>query len=147
MRIAVEAVLRAAPNEVRAALDNPALLRFIAWPLLGFRPIGAPFPERWTPGEYRAWLLFAGVFPLGRQWIVISHPTPMSLRDNGRGDLVRRWDHLIVLEAHPKGTLYRDRVDIEAGVLTLPVWVFAWVFYRWRQRRWQRLIANGLDTL
>jgi hypothetical protein len=36
-----------------------------------------------------------------------------------------------------------DRVDIRAGLLTPFIWLFAQGFYRWRQYRWGRLLAQG----
>lgn len=66
----------------------------------------------------------------------------MELRDDGRGTLATKWDHLITIQASEQGS-YTDRVEVRAGVLTPFVWLFSWFFYRHRQRRWQRLIANG----
>ncbi len=111
-----------------------------------FTPVDPPaLPARWQPGEYRVRMRALGRVPLGEQTIRISFPPTAGgeylLRDDGSGRLVRRWDHLIRLRAAPDGrsTLYRDEVDIEAGPLTVPVWAFATVLYRWRQRRWRRL--------
>ncbi len=43
----------------------------------------------------------------------------------------------------PGGTLYRDRVEIDAGLLTPVVAALARVFYRHRQGRWRALAARG----
>jgi hypothetical protein len=68
------------------------------------------------------------------------------VRDNGHGDLPRKWDHRITLVPQPGGgTLYTDRVEVGAGVLTPFVWLFAGMFYRHRQRRWRRLVENDFD--
>jgi hypothetical protein len=54
--------------------------------------------------------------------------------------LVRRWDHLIRIRPTPDGqTLYSDEIIIEAGWVTLVVWLFAHCFYRHRQRKWRRI--------
>jgi len=37
---------------------------------------------------------------------------------------------------------YTDHVDISAGLLTPGVWLFASLFYRARQQRWKRLLAE-----
>jgi hypothetical protein len=34
------------------------------------------------------------------------------------------------------------RIEIACGFLTLPVWAFAWLFYRHRQRRWKKLLRH-----
>ena len=86
-------------------------------------------------------------FPLGRQTIAISIPlrgdSHIELRDNGFSGLISRWDHLITIRSVVGGCVYSDRVEINAGVLTPFVWVFAWLFYRHRQRRWQRLVKDA----
>jgi len=35
---------------------------------------------------------------------------------------------------------YTDQIDIQAGILTPPIWLFAHIFYRYRQRRWRHLV-------
>jgi hypothetical protein len=52
---------------------------------------------------------------------------------------------MITIEPNAAGVVYRDRVEVRAGVLTPFIWVFAQIFYRHRQRRWRRLAANGFD--
>jgi hypothetical protein len=74
-----------------------------------------------------------------------STPKGFSIRDNGHSMLINRWDHRITLEPSGVGTLYRDHVIIEAGVFTIFIWAFAQLFYRHRQRRWRKLVANGLS--
>ncbi len=69
----------------------------------------------------------------------------LELRDDGRGTLASTWDHLIVIQASGHGCSYTDRIEVKAGVLTLLVWSFAWVFYLHRQRRWRRLVASGFS--
>jgi hypothetical protein len=38
--------------------------------------------------------------------------------------------------------LSTDRIELHAGLLTPAVWLFAFMFYRYRHRRWRRLIAE-----
>ena len=39
---------------------------------------------------------------------------------------------------------FRDRIEIEAGIVTPVIVVYAWWFYRMRQRRW-RAVAKGMS--
>jgi hypothetical protein len=58
--------------------------------------------------------------------------------------IVRRWDHRIrVQEISDCRAHYSDEIEIDAGILTPVVWLFAAGFYRHRQRRW-RAIARRL---
>ena len=68
-----------------------------------------------------------------------------SIRDNGHGAMIKTWDHMIEVAPDGDGTRFTDRVTVDAGWLTPFVALFARVFYRHRQRRWRRLIANGFD--
>jgi len=84
--------------------------------------------------------------PLGWQEIRVSFPPPpsggLAIRDDGRGALVARWDHLIEIVPEAAGTRYTDTVTIEAGWRTPFVAVFARVFYAHRQRRWRGLVQQ-----
>jgi hypothetical protein len=61
------------------------------------------------------------------------------------GGLITTWNHDI--EVTPVDTTtcrYRDRIEIEAGVMTPLIVLYARWFYRMRQRRW-RALAKGLS--
>lgn len=129
-------------------VQTSALLEHVAAPVMRFVPVEpATLPAVWSDGTYRVRPLLFGLLPLGHQWIVIGRPAVGAgfhrLRDNGRGSLARRWDHLITIEpAGADGCRYTDEVEVEAGVLTPFVWLFAQLFYRHRQRRWRALAAR-----
>ncbi|HAH09291.1 MAG TPA: hypothetical protein DCL54_06205 [Alphaproteobacteria bacterium] len=136
-------------------VQKPALLVHVAKPLLVFKPLEPKtLPSVWREGRYRVSLWFLGLLPLGRQWVDVSKPAPpewadqaaLCIRDNGSGDLVRTWDHWIVMTDEGAGqTGYRDRVDIRAGLLTPFVWLFAIWFYHHRQARWRALVRRGFQ--
>ncbi|MEO1251918.1 MAG: hypothetical protein AAFW81_06190 [Pseudomonadota bacterium] len=139
-------------NEVH----RPELLQWIAAPILRFTPVEPRrWPNRWTPGRYRARLWAFGFVPLGGQWVGIEYPEGPDivdgrgvLRDNGSGALIRTWDHWIFIEDLGDGrTRYTDRLDVEAGLITPFAWLFARLFYGHRQRRWKQLIAKDFSPL
>jgi hypothetical protein len=106
--------------------------------------------QHFPKGTYLIRMKLFGVFPLGTQWIGIefpANPAPgvsYAVRDNGYGQLMRVWDHLITLEPTSDGrTRYTDRVEVNAGLLTPFAWFFAGLFYRHRQRRWRRLVRGN----
>jgi hypothetical protein len=43
-------------------------------------------------------------------------------------------------------TLYRDRLDISAGMLTPLVWVGVWAFWQWRAFQLTRLAPRWRDA-
>lgn len=150
--VRLSTTLPAPPEWVAAQLQSTAVFRHITAPLLRFAPSRGPWPAHWAPGELELRLSLFGMLPLGRQTAHISvQPAAVPgdwprLRDDGHGQLMRRWDHHITLQALPNGhTRYTDEVELQARYLP---WLmtplsaaFAQLFYRHRQHRW-RLLAQ-----
>ena len=155
MKTTVSTLLDAKPERVWEELQRPALLEYVAAPLVAFDPVDLEaFPQRWEEDEYRVAMLLFGVIPLGEQTIDVSRQRvddtegnqSYQLRDGGTGKLVSVWDHLISVRETPDNkTVYTDEVDVEAGVLTPLVFLFAVVFYRHRHRRWRKLVENNFE--
>ena len=141
--------LPCSPQQAIERVKSPDLLCYVAAPLVTFTPVAPPeFPSTWEEGTYWVSLKLFGVLPLGRQAVVVSYPETsdgFSMRDNGYSAMIKRWEHSITIKASGDGTLYRDRIRVEAGVLTAVVWVFVHIFFAHRQRRWRRLVARGFD--
>ncbi len=139
------------PERVWEQVQRPAVLLYAARPLLSFVSRDGGWPDKWEQREYRAGLRAFGVLPVGEQVIGIEfqpdQPPGYRLRDNGRGGMISKWDHMMVIEPEGDGTRYTDRVEIEAGVLTPIACAFAKFFYRHRQKRWQQLIAQDFAQL
>jgi len=149
MIVDVSTFLPVEPSKVEAHLRTSRLLIHVASPLVKFIPLGdTRLPETWKEGTYWVSLRLLGFIPFGKQAVVISYPESQggfSLRDNGHSMLVKKWDHRITIVPSGTGTLYRDHVVIEAGALTVCIWAFAQLFYRYRQRRWRQLVASGFN--
>ena len=134
-------------------LARPALLDQIAAPMLVFEPVDPPVQaERWTLGPHRFRLLVGGRLSIGEHTIDVRHVTtdpttvaadPIVWHDAGYSDLIRVWDHKVILTEFYGMTRYTDEVEIHAGPLTVPAWLFARAFYAHRQRRLNRLVGAG----
>ncbi len=132
---------------VWAEVQTAKLLQHVAWPPVRFIPISDITLEAFKPGgSYQVKLLLFGFLPFGTQWIVTSIHLPeqsiwpLKLRDDGRSNLIKKWDHWISIEPEGNGqTRYSDALEIKAGLLTPFVWAFAQLFYAHRQRRWRGL--------
>lgn len=153
MLIRRSTILDVSAERAWAALRRPELLAYVARPIQAFHPVDPPlWPVTWADGRYQVKLRLFGLLPMGEQWIVIETPAGRSgsyrLRDNGHGDLVRRWDHLITIDPLSGDRCrYTDQVEVRAGLLTPFVAAFAWIFYRHRQRRWRRLVSSSFTLL
>lgn len=68
--------------------------------------------------------------------------------DRGYSALIRKWHHTITIEPLSKGECrYNDEVEVEAGLITPVIWIFAHIFYRHRQKRWIDLCANNFSAI
>ncbi|XUU61442.1 hypothetical protein ACRAQ6_03995 [Erythrobacter sp. HA6-11] len=119
--------------------------------MVRFVPASGKFPARWSEGQHPAGMLAFGFLPMGEQTIGIEFPPAQGdrriLRDNGHGALIKRWDHWIFVEPEGEGTRYTDRVDIDAGLLTPFIALFARMFYGHRQKRWRNLVETDFAAL
>ena len=128
------------------------LMQFVSLPIIKFMPQGGDkFPERWNLGRQSVSLFAFGFIPLGHQHIDIEvesiSPSQFKARDNGSGFIAKVWDHQVLISPMKQGSLYQDIVRVEAGTLTIFVWIFAHIFYRWRQYRWRKLIKGNFSGL
>jgi hypothetical protein len=145
-----EVRLSASPEAVWRETQRPALLEYVASPLVRFRWIEPPErPEHWPDGgtvRVRSYLF--GFLPMGERVLVFERidDEAREIQTREHDPMIRRWDHLItVRDDGADGARYRDRIEIDAGLLTLPVWLFAQWFYWHRQRRWRR-VAKSIPT-
>ncbi|REK12989.1 MAG: hypothetical protein DWQ37_10205 [Planctomycetota bacterium] len=124
------------------AVKKPDTFRYVTGGLLSVSE-SEPWPERWGVGEsFQGRLYLLGVVPAWRHCITIVEldETRHLIRTEEHGGPLRGWNHLLHFEAAPNGRCrYTDRVQVRAGLLTLPIWLFAQGFFRYRQFRWRKL--------
>lgn len=152
MRVQLRFEIDAYPDEVWAMLHDPLALAAVISPLLAMKPVGhRRFPPTWTAGDHLVRTRLLGILPLGDQRIRISDSrrgAARILEDSGGPEtgllgLVTGWRHRMAVSPLPDGrTLYRDRLDISAGVLTPVVWLGAWMFWQYRAMRIRQVVAG-----
>lgn len=157
MKLSLSTLLDVSPERAWEVVQTPDLLEHVAAPLVRFDAIDpSEFPEQWEEADYLVRMALFGIVPLGTHSIRIvdreveetGQGRIYRLRTDETGELAETWQHDIVLRETPDGmTVYTDEVTIEAGLLTLPVWLFATLFYRHRHRRWRQLAATGFDSV
>jgi ligand-binding SRPBCC domain-containing protein len=85
------------------------------------------------------------VLPTWRHTIRIEAVDDASrtLRTQEQGGLLKTWNHTIQVEPHAAGCRYVDRVEMQAAALTPIAGLIAKMFFRYRQRRLRRLVAQS----
>ena len=81
--------------------------------------------------------------PIGKQIVGIEFPQKSDhwvLRDNGSGSIAKTWDHLIFFRIEEAELGYTDEVSIDAGLNTGRIYIYAFIFYSYRQMRWRKLV-------
>ena len=151
MRVYVESLLPCNADAAWAEVQKSTLLLEVIQPLAFVRPLeGETFPDEWTVGTtVRCRTVLLGLFPLGIRSIFFEKidASTRVIQSREFDALVRTWDHKIEVDpVSASECRYSDEIEVEAGVLTPLVWLFAQVFYRHRQRRWQR-VARRLNAL
>lgn len=103
--------------------------------------------EAWPEEQYeglkvRGRIWFLHLVPGWKHEILVSciDEDCRELRTRERGGCVKVWNHLLKVEPlSERRSRYTDEIEIDAGFLTPVVWVFAHLFYRYRQARWRSL--------
>lgn len=133
MKIRIESIFNCENQLIVKYVQQSDTLYYISWPLLKFRPVDPErYPVQWENGKFQVRMKLFSFIPFGKQYIQIekvkeNDPTEYIIRDNGSGDIIKKWDHWIYNTPinHTKQTKYGAEIEIKAGVLTLIVWCFA----------------------
>jgi hypothetical protein len=145
--IHVETELPTDAERVWRAMKHPASFLYVCRGLLGIPALEGRTEPMVEGEEGTGWLFLFHVIPLSRHTIhlVDVDEESRSLRSREHGGILRAWNHTLHVE--PLGTQrsrYSDTVEIDAGMLTRAVARIAVVIYRYRQRRWRRLVRKHL---
>ncbi len=147
MFVRISSQLHCTESELWGNISKQESLKFIAAPILTFIPAGTgACNNRWEVGQvYSFKLYFLTFIPLGLHTIKIINVdyNQNSISSHESGLLTPVWNHKISFKEITPGLVnYSDEIEIRAGWLTPFICLFAHVFYRHRQRRWQILLEN-----
>lgn len=138
----LETELAAPAPAVWRAVKTPGAFRTVTRGVLTM-PVIKNRGDDWHEDETVAgWVFLFGLIPFSRHTLHISQidDNAMTLSSRESGGILRRWNHdIVVTAAGDSRCHYRDRIDIDAGIFTPAVVVYARWFYKTRQRRWREL--------
>lgn len=146
MKVTVSTALNCSASLAWNLVEKSSTLVYVAWPLAHIESINESFPERWTQGSTilcRSYLF--GFIPVGTRQIFFEkiNSVTRQIQTRESDTLVKHWDHLISII--PNGELmciYSDEVEIDAGIITPLVWLWANWFYKHRQSRWKKILKE-----
>jgi hypothetical protein len=145
--IHVETDLPTSADRVWEAMKHPASFLYVTRGLVGFPALaGRTDPIR--PGEAgTGWVFAFNLIPAYRHTIEVLDVDEQtrSIHSHEHGGNLRRWDHTLHVEPISESRCrYSDTVVIDAGPTTRAVALVATGIYRYRQRRWHRLVHKHL---
>jgi len=141
----IETIMDTTPEKLWEEIAKPSSLQYVAAPILYFHPInGTDLNSKWEINkEYNLRLYFLKVIPFGFHKIIIKNFLKNEIVSNESGLLAKVWNHTIKFNAINSNQIaYTDIIEIKAGFLTVFVWLFAYFFYRHRQRKWKKFLTD-----
>ena len=140
--------LQASAQTIWSAVKTPAAFRRVTRGVLAMPAIQAR-SNAWGEGEtIVGWVFLFGFIPFSRHTlhIAVIDDAARRLGSEERGGLLRTWNHdIVVTPISEERCMYRDHVELDAGIFTPIVALYAHWFYRTRQRRW-RALAKELSS-
>lgn len=143
----IETILPTDADRVWSAMLSPVTFLYVCKGLLGF-PALAGRSEVLRAGERgTGWLFAFHVIPAYRHTIEVVEVDQASrtVRTHEHGGLLKAWNHTLHVEPIDEhSSRYSDTVDIDAGVATAFVAALAKEIYRYRHRRWRKLVRKHM---
>ena len=143
----IETILPTDADRVWPAMLSPVTFLYVCKGLFGV-PALSGRSEALHPGERgTGWLFAFHLIPAYRHTIEIVEVDPASktLRTHEHGGILKAWNHTLHVEPIDEhSSRYSDTVDIDAGAATALVAALAVGIYRYRQRRWHKLVRRHM---
>jgi hypothetical protein len=151
VKVYVESVLDCPAIKIWHELLNSSSFVYIIEPLVYTKPVSPKqYPERWHEGlELVIKPYLFSFLPMPQKTIFMERvdEDALIMQTRETDAMVKMWDHAISVQCYGKGqTKYSDTIEIDAGMFTPLVWLFAKWFYRHRQNRWKKLALNLKNT-
>lgn len=146
MTVTLTTTINANSQTVWNRVKKKSLLMHVMKPMARFVMEDDDGLDNWVEGKtYTGKSYMFLIIPVGKRRIRLEeiNENKKYIQSREHGEIgLKKWDHLITIEpASDNTTRYTDKIKIDAGILTLPYFLFASLFYRHRQRRWRKLYS------
>ena len=139
-----ESLFPAGVDEIWDKLQHLSTLQFVAAPYVSFKPMDGQLDFQWQESSlFSLRFKLFGLIPMGVHTIRILRfdKEGLEIYSNESNPFIPVWNHRIRLQQiDGKHTKYMDQVEIDAGLKTPFVYLWASAFYSHRQRKWIQLL-------
>jgi hypothetical protein len=143
----LETTLPTDADRVWSAMLSPVTFLYVCKGLFGF-PALAGRSQPLRAGERgTGWLFAFHLIPAYRHTIEIVEvdQAGKTVRTREHGGVLKAWNHTLHVEPiDERSSRYSDTVDIDAGIATTFVAAVARGIYRYRHRRWRKLVRRHM---
>lgn len=147
--VRIDSELPTDADRVWSAIQHPASLTYVCRGLLGVPALAGRTDTARVGESATTRLMLFHCIPLSRHTIhvVAIDQVGRSMRTHEHGGILRSWNHTLhVAHVSARSCRYSDTVEIDAGAWTPVVAMLARLFYRYRRRRWHRLVRRHLPA-
>ena len=143
----VETVLPTDADRVWPAMLSPVTFLYVCKGLFGVPALSGRSESLRLGERGTGWLFAFHLIPAYRHTIEIAEvdEAGKTVRTHEHGGILKAWNHTLHVEPIDEhSSRYSDTVDIDAGVATVFVAAVARGIYRYRQRRWRKLVRRHM---
>ncbi len=148
MKVKVSSNFNISAEQAWQLVQQSDTLLYVTRGLLGFQPLESELPEKWRSGiTVPLRIVLFSLIPAWRHEVrfVSVSEADRQILTNESGGAIKTWDHLATVKPTNEGRCtYSDEIEVDAGLLTPLIWLYANAFYRYRHLRWRRLIKKSL---
>ena len=143
----IETFLPASADRVWPAMLSPATFLYVCRGLFGFPALAGRTEVLHLAERGTGWLFAFHLIPAYRHTIEIVEvdEATRTIRTHEHGGMLKAWNHTLHAEpVNENSCRYSDTVEIDAGAATALVAKVAVGIYRYRQRRWRKLVRRHM---
>jgi hypothetical protein len=143
----LETILPTTADRVWPAMLSPVTFLYVCRGLFGFPALSGRSEPLRLGERGTGWLIAFHLIPAYRHTIEIVEvdDATRTVRTHEHGGVLRTWNHTLHVEALDENTCrYSDTIEIDAGPATIVVAAAATGIFRYRQRRWRKLVRQHL---
>jgi hypothetical protein len=145
--IYLETILPTTADRVWSAMLSPVTFLYVCKGLFGFPALSGRSEPLRLGERGTGWLVAFHLIPAYRHTIEVIKVDEVTktVRTHEHGGMLRVWNHTLHAEALDENSCrYSDTIEIDAGPATVIVAAAATGIFRYRQRRWHKLVRRHL---